>query len=63
MSVLLYALTEIFVGLMLLAILFGVILMVLVSGVLLDEARRAGVGWTRRRKRTASAVNGMEAEV
>jgi hypothetical protein len=60
MSNLLYALSEIFVGLMVLAILFGVILMVLVSGVLLDEARRAGVGWTRRRKRTASAVNGKE---
>jgi uncharacterized protein (DUF58 family) len=60
MSDLLYALSEIFVGLMLLAILFGVILMVLVSGVLLDEARRTGVGWTRRRKRTVSAVNGRE---
>lgn len=56
MSDLLYALSEIFVGLMLLAILFGVILMVLVSGVLLDEARRTGVGWARRRKRTASAA-------
>ena len=60
MSELLYALSEAFVGLMLLAILFGVILMVLVSGLLLDEARRTGVGWTRRRKRTASAVKGKE---
>ncbi len=60
MSDLLYALSEISVGLMLIAILFGVILMVLVSGVLLDEARRTGVSWTRRRKRTASAVNGKE---
>jgi hypothetical protein len=56
MSDLLYVLSEIFVGLMLLAILFGVILMVLVSGVLLDEARRIGVGWTRSRNRTSSAV-------
>ena len=60
MSDLLYALSEIFVGLMLLAILFGVILMVLVSGVLLDEARRTVVGWTRRRKTTVSAVKGKE---
>jgi hypothetical protein len=58
MSDLLYAVSEIFVGLMSLAILFGVILMVLVSGVLLDEARRTGAGWTRRRKRNVSAVNG-----
>lgn len=60
MSDLLYALSEIFVGLMLLAILFGVILMVLVSAVLLDEARRTGLGWTRRRERTVNAVNGKE---
>ena len=60
MSELLYALSEIFVGLVLLAILFGVILMVSVSGVLLDEARRTGFDWTRRRKGTASAMNGEE---
>jgi hypothetical protein len=63
MSVLLYALCEMFTDLVLFAILFGTVLMVLVSGVLLDEARRAVVGCTRRRKRTASAVNGMETEV
>lgn len=34
--------------------------MVLASGILLDEARRTGVGWTKRRKRTVSAVNGKE---
>jgi hypothetical protein len=63
MSVLLYALCEMFTDLVLFAILFGTVLMVLVTGVLLDEARRAVVGCTRRRERTASAVNGMETEV
>ena len=37
MSVLLYALSKIFAGLVLFAILFGVVLMVLASGILLDE--------------------------